>query len=154
MATRVKRVTVGAGRAVHVDHRARLPDYVDGLHNLPRRFVWRFDSRFRGGGQNGTRPVQILRDDGRADIRRPWHDRHWAGPAAAASAHWQAMTVTSRAFDFGHDEDCTPMHGYAATREGCARKRRPARSRGATGHKRRRWRTRTLRSGGSAGPEG
>jgi hypothetical protein len=27
------------------------------------------------------------------------------------------MTVTSRAFDFGHDEDCTPMHGYAATRE-------------------------------------
>jgi len=27
------------------------------------------------------------------------------------------MTMTSRAFDFGHDEDCTPMHGYAATRE-------------------------------------
>jgi len=27
------------------------------------------------------------------------------------------MTGTSRAFDFGHYEDCTPMHGYAATRE-------------------------------------
>jgi len=101
----------------YVDHRARLPDYADGLHNVPRRFVWRFDSHFRGGGQNGTRPVQILRDDGRVDIRRPWHDRHWAGPAAAAVDPWKAMTVTSRAFDFGHDEDCTPMHGYAETRQ-------------------------------------
>jgi hypothetical protein len=29
-----------------------------------RRAIWRFDSHFRGGGQNGTRTVQILRDDG------------------------------------------------------------------------------------------
>ena len=43
----------------------------------------------RGGGQNGMRPVQILRDDGRADIRRTWHDRHWAGPATAAADPWQ-----------------------------------------------------------------
>jgi len=28
-------------------------------------------------------PFQILRDGGRTDIRRPWHDRYWAGPAAA-----------------------------------------------------------------------
>src|SRR5262245_39858017 len=89
MATRVKRVTVVAGRAVHVDHRARLRDPVDGLHNIPRRVIWRFDSHFRGGGQNGTRTVQILRDDGRVDIRRPWHDRHWAGPATAAADPWQ-----------------------------------------------------------------
>src|SRR5215831_14660774 len=89
MATRVKRVTVVAGRAVHVDHRARLRDPVDGLHNIPRRVIWRFDSHFRGGGQNGTRTVQILRDDGRADIRRPWHDRHWAGLATTAADPWQ-----------------------------------------------------------------
>src|SRR6516225_9220169 len=89
MATRVTRVTVVAGRVIHVHPRARLRDSVDGLHNIPRRVIWRFDSHFRGGGQNGTRTVQILRDDGRADIRRPWHDRHWAGPATAAADPWQ-----------------------------------------------------------------
>jgi hypothetical protein len=30
------------------------------------------------------------------------------GLRAAAAARWQAMTVTSRAFDFGHHEDRTP----------------------------------------------
>jgi len=89
MATRVTRVTVVAGRVIHVDHRARLRDPVDGLHNIPRRVIWRFVSHFRGGGQNGTRTVQILRDDGRPDIRRPCHDRHWAGPATAAADPWQ-----------------------------------------------------------------
>src|SRR5262249_14516930 len=26
---------------------------------------------------------------GGVDIRRPWHDRHWAGPATAAADPWQ-----------------------------------------------------------------
>src|SRR5262247_1140198 len=94
MATRVKRVKVGAGRAVHVDHRPCLRNLVHGLHNVPRWRIWRFDAAVRRGGQNGARPVQILRDDGRADIRRPWLDRHWAGPAAAPADPWQGVTVT------------------------------------------------------------
>jgi hypothetical protein len=40
---------------------------VHGLHNVPRWRIWRFDAVVRRGGQNGARPVQILRDDGRAD---------------------------------------------------------------------------------------
>jgi hypothetical protein len=44
---------------------------------------------FEEVAKNGTRTVQILRDDGRVDIRRPWHDRHWAGPATAAADPWQ-----------------------------------------------------------------
>ena len=94
MATGLKRVTVGAGRAIHVDHRACLPDPVHGFHNVPRRCIWPFGAAVRRGGQNGARPVQILRDDSRADIGRPWHDRHWPGPAAAAVDPWQAVTVT------------------------------------------------------------
>jgi len=47
----------------------------------------------RGSVQNGARPVQILRDGGRTDIRRPWHDRYWAGPAAAADP-WQGVIPT------------------------------------------------------------
>src|SRR5262249_1522080 len=89
MATRVKRVTVVAGRAVHVDHRARLRDLVDGLHNISRRVILRVYCYFRRAGQTGNRTGQILRDDGRADSRRPWHDRHWAGPATAAADPWQ-----------------------------------------------------------------
>src|SRR5215472_5534284 len=89
MATRVKRVTVGAERAVHVDHCARLPNSDDGIPNVPRRFMGCFDSDFRGVGQNGARPVQIPCGDGWADIRRPCHDRHWAGPATAAADPWQ-----------------------------------------------------------------
>src|SRR5437660_1789541 len=79
--------------AVHVDHRTCLPDPVHGLHNVSRRCIWRFDADLRGGGQNGARPVQILRDGGRPDIRRPWHDRYWAGPAAAPADPWQGVTV-------------------------------------------------------------
>ena len=74
------------------------------VHNVSRRCIWRFDANLRGGGQNGARPAQILRDGGRTDIRRPWHDRYWAGPAAAAVDRWQGVTVTSRGFDFGHHE--------------------------------------------------
>src|SRR5262249_2086414 len=84
----------GAGRAIHVDHRACLPDPVHGFHNVSRRCIWPFVAAVRRGGQNGARPVQILRDDSRADIGRLWHDRHWAGPAAAAVDPWQAVTVT------------------------------------------------------------
>src|SRR5262245_7044537 len=76
--------------AVHVDHRACLPDPVHGLHNVSLRCIWRFDAALRGGVQNGARPVQILRDGGRTDIRRPWHDRYWAGPAAAADP-WEGV---------------------------------------------------------------
>ena len=62
----------------------------------------------RGSVQNGARPVQILRDGGRTDIRRPWHDRYWAGPAAAADP-WQGVIPTGNR---------TPLtHGYAETRE-------------------------------------
>src|SRR5262245_38051431 len=94
----------GTGRAVHVYHSACLPDPVHGLHNVSWRCIWRFYADLRGGGQNRARPVQILRDDGRPHIRRPWHDRYWPGPAAAAADPWQGVTVTSRAFDFGHHE--------------------------------------------------
>src|SRR5262249_32393002 len=96
MATRVKRVTVVAGRAVHVDHRARLRDSVRGFHDGPRRSLRRFDAAVGRFRQNGTRPVQILRDDGRADIRRPWPDRHRAGPAAAAADPWQGSDRAMR----------------------------------------------------------
>src|SRR5215471_10149474 len=106
LATGMKRVTVGAGRAAHVDHRACLPDPVHGLHNVSCRCVWRFDADLRGDGQNGARPVQILRDGGRTDIRRPWHDRYWARPAAAAADPWQ-----------GSDTRTPLTQGYAATRE-------------------------------------
>jgi hypothetical protein len=37
------------------------------------------------------RVIQILRDGGRTDIRRPCHDRYWAGPAAAAADPWQGV---------------------------------------------------------------
>src|SRR5262245_17329980 len=80
--------------AVHVDHRACLPDHVHGLHNVSLRCIWRFDAALRGGVQNGARPVQILRDGGRTDIRRPCHDRYWAGPAAAAADPWQGVIST------------------------------------------------------------
>src|SRR5262249_41977060 len=56
--------------------------------------------------RNGARPVQILRDGGRTDIRRPWHDRYWPGHAAAAADLWQ-----------GSDTRTPLTHGYAATRE-------------------------------------
>src|SRR5262249_25649877 len=86
--------------AVHVDHRACLPDPVHGLHNVSLRRIWRFDAALRGGVQNGARPVQILRVGDRTDIRRPWHDRYWPGPAAAAADPWQTRL----------------MHSYAAAR--------------------------------------
>src|SRR5262245_1560025 len=76
--------------AVHVDHRACVPDPVYGLHNFSLRCIWPFDAALRGGVQNGARPVQILRDGGRTDIRRPCHARYWAGPAAAADP-WQGV---------------------------------------------------------------
>jgi hypothetical protein len=44
-------------------------------------------------------------------IRRPWLDRHWAGPAAAAADPWQGVTVTSRPFDFGSHEIAPVTHG-------------------------------------------
>src|SRR5215471_19156108 len=91
--------------AVHVDHRACLPDPVHGLHNVSLRCIWRFDAALRGGVQIGARSIQILRDGGRTDIRRPWHDRYWAGPAAAAADPWQ-----------GSDTRIPLTHG-AATRE-------------------------------------
>src|SRR5262249_32908335 len=85
MATGVKRATVGLEEAVHVDHRACLPDPVRGLHNVSLRCIWPFDAALRRGVQNGARPVQILRDGGRTDIRWPCPDRYRAGPAAAAA---------------------------------------------------------------------
>src|SRR5215831_8996367 len=101
MATGVKGLQWELEEAVHVDHRACLPDPVHGLHNVSLRCIWRFDAALRGGVQNGARPVQILRDGDRTDIRRPWHDRYWAGPAAAAADPWQTRLT----------------HGYAAARE-------------------------------------
>src|SRR5215470_9781860 len=83
--------------AVHVDHRACLPDPVHGLHNVSLRCIWRFDAALRGGVQNGARPVQILRDGDRTDIRRPWHDRYWAGPTAAAADPWQTRLTPRHA---------------------------------------------------------
>src|SRR5215472_16736781 len=82
-------ITSASRNAVDVDTHARLPDSDDGIPNVPRRFMGCFDSDFRGVGQNGARPVQVLCGDGRADIRRPCHDRHWAGPATAAADPWQ-----------------------------------------------------------------
>jgi hypothetical protein len=35
------------------------------------RCIWPFDFDVRRGGPNGTDTVEILRDDGRSDIRRP-----------------------------------------------------------------------------------
>src|SRR5262245_37002308 len=116
MATGLKRVTVGAERAVHVDHCARLPDSNDGIPNVPRRFMGCFDSDFRGGGQNGARPVQILCDNGRPDIRRPCHDRHWAGPQAAAADRWQAMTVGLARFQFRSPRSHTATSRHARLR--------------------------------------
>src|SRR5215468_4290346 len=108
MATKAWRPSHGDGKglqreqeeAVHVDHRACLPDPVHGLHNVSLRCIWRFDADLRGGVKNGARPVQILRFGGRTDIRRPWHDRYWAGPAAAAADRWQGEHPLT--------------HGYAA----------------------------------------
>src|SRR5215471_16364250 len=95
--------------AVHVDHCACLPDPVHGLHNVSLRCIWRFDAGLRGGGQAGACPVQILRGGHRTDIRRPWPDRYWAGPAAAAADHWQAVIPTTNR---------TPLtHGDAEMRE-------------------------------------
>src|SRR5499433_4599078 len=91
MATGVKGLQWELEEAVHVDHRACLPDPVHGLHNVSLRGIWRFNAALRGGVQNGARPVQILRGGGRTDIRRPWHDRYWAGPAAAAADPWQGV---------------------------------------------------------------
>src|SRR5215468_3620037 len=91
--------------AVHVDHRACLPHPVHGLHNFSVRCIWHFDAALRGGVQNGARPVQILRDGGRTDIRRPWHDRYWAGPTVAAADPWQ-----------GSDTRIPLTHGYVETR--------------------------------------
>src|SRR5215831_1386518 len=108
MATGVKGLQWELEEAVHVDHRACLPDPVHGLHNVSLRCIWRFDAALRGGVQNGARPVQILRDGGRTDIRRPWHDRYWAGPAAAADP-WEGVIPREKSHP--------PTHGYAATRE-------------------------------------
>jgi transposase-like protein len=47
MATGLKWVTVRVGRAVHVDHRACLPDPVHGFRNVPRRRIWSFDAAVR-----------------------------------------------------------------------------------------------------------
>src|SRR5215472_2260225 len=104
LAAGVKRVTVGTGRAVHVDHRACLPDPVHGLHNVSLRCIWRFDAGLRGGGQAGACPVQILRGGHRTDIRRPWPDRYWAGPAAAAADHWQAVIPTTNRTPLTHGD--------------------------------------------------
>ena len=53
---------------------------------------------FEEVGKTERVPFRYVCDNGRPDIRRPCHDRHWAGPQAAAADRWQAMTmVASRA---------------------------------------------------------
>src|SRR5262245_56816833 len=97
MATGVKGLQWELEEVVHVDHRACLPDSVHGLHNVSLRCIWRFDAALRGAVQNGARPVQILRDGDRTDVRRPWHDRYWPRPAAAAADPWQTRLMYSYA---------------------------------------------------------